>query len=38
MSLILAVFHYEDELRSLDKPQAVDKELVDRVKKHYGIK
>ena len=37
ISLLLAVYHYENELLKLDKPQIVDKKLVERVKKHYNL-
>lgn len=36
-SLIVAVYYYDNELQKLDKPQTVDKELVERVKKHYNL-
>jgi len=36
-ALIMSVRHNYNELRKLNKPQTVDKELVERVKKHYNL-
>jgi len=36
-SLLIAVYHYENVLLELDKPQTVDKQLVERVRKHYHL-